>query len=79
MGLSFGQLLDDSGTVQILETLRAAVRHQVAVVDLDDGTAWWETRLLVLCAGAARQGRPNAIVFLRAFLPADPGGDGPRR
>jgi hypothetical protein len=64
LGLSFGEVLDDSGTAQILDTLRAAVRHEVAVVDLEDGTAWWETRLLVLCAGAARQERPSAIVFV---------------
>jgi hypothetical protein len=64
LGLSFGEVLDDSGTAQILDTLRAAVRHEVAVVDLEDGASWWETRLLVLCAGAARQERPRAIVFV---------------
>ncbi|MEU4157395.1 hypothetical protein [Actinoplanes sp. NPDC026670] len=61
---AFGQLLGDSGTVAIVETLRASARHEVAVVDLEDGTNWWETRLLVLCAGAVRQARPTAIVFV---------------
>ncbi len=32
-------------------------------MDLEDGHAWWETRLLVLCAGAKRLGRPSVIVF----------------
>lgn len=58
-----GVPVTDSGTTQILDTLRNAVATQVVVVDLEDGRAWWETRLLVLCAGATRRGRPEIIVF----------------
>ncbi|GIH25045.1 hypothetical protein Aph01nite_33550 [Acrocarpospora phusangensis] len=64
LGLQAGIPLADSGTGQILTTLREAVRNDVAVVDLEDGTAWWETRLLVLCSGAARLDRPRAVAFL---------------
>ncbi|WP_405976503.1 hypothetical protein OG496_55035 [Streptomyces sp. NBC_00988] len=64
MGLAPGATLNDSSTTAILDTLQEAARSEVAVIDLQDGTAWWETRLLVLCAGAVRLGRPEAIVFL---------------
>jgi hypothetical protein len=64
MGLAPGATLNDGSTAAILDTLKEAARADVAVVDLEDGTAWWETRLLVLCAGAVRLGRPQAIVFL---------------
>jgi hypothetical protein len=33
------------------------------VVSLEDGHAWWESRLLILCAGAVRLGQPQVIVF----------------
>jgi len=59
-----GRPLTDSDTSQILDVLRAAVTTDVVVVDLEDGHAWWETRLLVLVSGAARLGKPRAIVFL---------------
>jgi hypothetical protein len=59
-----GQPLIDSGTISILKTLGEAVASEVVVVDLETGQAWWETRLLVLAAGATRAGRPNAIVFV---------------
>lgn len=64
LGLQRGVPLNDSDTKQILEPLRDAIHSDVAVLDLEDGTAWWETRLLVLCAGATRVGRPAAIVFV---------------
>ncbi|GGO53682.1 hypothetical protein [Streptomyces lasiicapitis] len=64
MGLAPGVPLNDSSTAAILDTLQEAARSDVAVVDLEDGRAWWETRLLVLCAGAVRLERPKAIVFL---------------
>ena len=37
---------------------------EIAVIDLEDGQAWWETRLLVLLAGAVRLKKPDKIVFL---------------
>jgi hypothetical protein len=57
------QPVSDSGTGEILDSLRAAVDKDVAVVDLGNGREWWETRLLVLIAGAARLDRPRVIVF----------------
>lgn len=58
-----GEYVADSGTSNILETLRAATSSGVAVIDLEDGHAWWETRLLVLLAGADRIKKPDKIVF----------------
>jgi hypothetical protein len=54
----------DSDTKKILGTLRKASANDVVIVDLEDGQAWWETRLLVLLAGAVRLGKPDKIVFL---------------
>jgi hypothetical protein len=59
-----GQAVTDSGTENIVEALRGASTSDVVVVDLEDGEAWWETRMLVLLAGADRIGRPDAVVFV---------------
>lgn len=59
-----GEHVADSGTSNILDTLREATSSGVVVIDLEDGHAWWETRLLVLIAGADRLGKPDKIVFL---------------
>jgi hypothetical protein len=59
-----GTPIADSGTENIVEALRGAATSEVIVVDLEDGEAWWETRLLVLIAGAVRIGRPDAAVFV---------------
>lgn len=59
-----GQPVNDSSSSQILDALAKAAESDVVVVDLEDGRAWWETRLLVLVAGAVRRGRPQAIVFV---------------
>jgi hypothetical protein len=56
--------VNDSSSAQILDTLRDAMNREVVILDLEDGHAWWETRLLVLMAGAIRLGRPKAVVFL---------------
>jgi hypothetical protein len=56
--------LYDSDTAEILATLRDATRSKVAIIDLEQGEAWWETRLLVLLAGADRLGAPERIVFI---------------
>lgn len=55
--------VNDSSSAEILGTLQDAINHAVVVVDLRDGNSWWETRLLVLAAGAARRQQPGAIVF----------------
>jgi hypothetical protein len=59
-----GLPITDSATTQILDTLKQATANDLVVVDLEDGQAWWETRLLVLLAGAVRLGKPDKIVFL---------------
>lgn len=70
-----GETVSDTSSTQILDTLKRAANSDVVVVDLENGTAWWETRLFILAAGAARTGSPRAIVFVtseraqsRAFL-----------
>jgi len=59
-----GVPVSDSSSAQILETLREATRTAVAVIDLERGQAWWETRLFVLLAGANRLRKPDKIVFV---------------
>ena len=58
------EAVSDSSSREILDALRKAVMTEVVLVDLEDGTAWWETRLFVLAAGAARKGAPRALVFV---------------
>lgn len=59
-----GQAVSDSSTTQILDTLRHAAACEVVTIDLEDGQAWWETRLLVLLAGAVRLEKPHKVVFV---------------
>ncbi|MGY4828708.1 hypothetical protein ACVNIS_09035 [Sphaerotilaceae bacterium SBD11-9] len=59
-----GKVVTDSGTTEILDALRNTSTHDIAVIDLEDGQAWWETRLLVLLAGAQRRGKPDKVVFV---------------
>lgn len=54
----------DSSSGEISRVLADATKNEIAIVDLEDGNAWWPTRLLVLCAGAKRIGQPTAVVFL---------------
>jgi hypothetical protein len=54
----------DAGTSEILGALRQATACEVVVIDLEEGQAWWETRLLILLAGAARLGKPHKFVFV---------------
>jgi hypothetical protein len=65
IGLS-GETVSDTASTQILDTLKRAANSDVVVVDLENGTAWWETRLFILAAGGARTGSPRAIVFVTA-------------
>lgn len=48
----------------VLRALRRAHDSDVTIVDLHHGRTWWETRLFILVAGAARMGRPQAIAFV---------------
>ncbi|MFF5014765.1 hypothetical protein [Streptomyces sp. NPDC001165] len=58
-----GVSLADAGGVEAIASLRNLRGTEVVIVDLEDGHAWWETRLLLLCAGATRLGRPSVVVF----------------
>lgn len=59
-----GETVSDTSSARILDTLERAAATDVIVVDLEDGKAWWETRLLILVAGAVRVGKPRSIVFV---------------
>jgi hypothetical protein len=54
----------DSGMQSVLRTSEAAARDRLLVVDLASGQAWWESRLLMLCAVAAAGPRQGAVVFV---------------
>ncbi len=54
----------DSASNNILDGLRAATEHRVAVLDIGAGDTWWETRLFVLAAGGERLGNPELVVFI---------------
>jgi hypothetical protein len=58
-----GLPVSDSGSMEILGALKQATGSSIVTIDLEDGQAWWETRLLVLLAGAQRHGRPKTLVF----------------
>jgi len=59
-----GEPVNDSSSSKILETLHQAITTNIVIVDLEDGQAWWETRLLVLLAGAERLRKPEKVVFI---------------
>ena len=59
-----GQAVQDSLTTNILDALKQATDCEVVIIDLEDGNAWWETRLLVLLAGAVKLERPERLVFV---------------
>lgn len=59
-----GQPVSDSSTTEILDALRQATACDVVIIDLEEGQAWWETRLLVLLAGAERLKKPEKVVFV---------------
>jgi hypothetical protein len=71
LGAPPGVVLDTSGDT-IIQALRSAVTNDVVVVNLGDGHEWWDTRLLLLIAGATRLGHPRAIAFT-ATLAGRPG------
>jgi hypothetical protein len=59
-----GPVVSDTAPMDIMAALTAAIRHDIVVVDIRDGDAWWVTRLLAFAAGAVRRGAPEAIVFV---------------
>ncbi len=58
------QVITDNNSEQILGMLRKATKCEAVIIDLEKGEAWWETRLMVLLAGATRNGKPGKIVFV---------------
>jgi hypothetical protein len=64
MGIPAGVSVADSGGFQLEAAMREATKNDVLVVDLEEGAAWWETRLFALCSGARRRGQVRAIVFV---------------
>ncbi|GAA1946364.1 hypothetical protein GCM10009837_85560 [Streptomyces durmitorensis] len=56
--------LERTSLRSILRALRRAHDSEVTVVDLRQGQTWWETRLFILIAGAARRDRTQAIAFV---------------
>jgi len=63
IGIS-GQPVFDTSTTEILDALKQATACDVVIIDLEEGQAWWETRLLVLLAGAVRLKKPEIVVFV---------------
>jgi len=59
-----GPIFSDTSPMDILETLKISEEHEIIVLNLKNGKAWWVTRLLALSAGAMRQGSPSVIVFI---------------
>jgi hypothetical protein len=59
-----GESVGDTSSREILGVLKKSATTDIVVVDLKHGKAWWETRLLVLVAGAVRTGKPRSIVFV---------------
>lgn len=58
------QAVTDSSTTEIIDTLEKSTSCDVVIIDLESGQAWWETRLLVLLAGAVRLKKPDKLVFI---------------
>jgi hypothetical protein len=62
--LSSAESISDSGGMKLVEQIRRASSTEIICIDLKDGNAWWETRLLVLCAGGVGAGSSlRAVVF----------------
>jgi hypothetical protein len=61
---STGAPVNRSSLHDIVRALRQAHDSEVTVVDLRAGHTWWEKRLFILIAGAARTHRPLAIAFV---------------
>jgi hypothetical protein len=59
-----GTQITDRDRDALLQMLQSAYAHEVVEIDLEDGEAWWLSRLLILCAGAVHRSRPSALVFI---------------
>lgn len=63
LGGTPGVSVADTGGGTILQTLKPVLGSDVAVLELGEGQEWWQTRLLLLTAGATRLGYPRVLVF----------------
>ncbi|BCW72434.1 hypothetical protein [Arthrobacter sp. NicSoilB8] len=64
LGVAEGDAMAQTSLRSVLRALRTAHESEVTVVDLRRGSTWWETRLFILIAGAARRDRPLALAFI---------------
>lgn len=64
LGVAEGDAVAQTSLRSVLRALRKAHESEVTVVDLRRGSTWWETRLFILIAGAARRDRPLALAFI---------------
>jgi hypothetical protein len=64
LGTSADDAVEKTGLSSVLRALRRARDSDVTVVDLRAGHTWWESRLLILVAGAARRQRPQTLAFV---------------
>lgn len=64
LGATADDALERTSLSSVLRALRRARDSDVTVIDLRAGHTWWESRLLILVAGAARRGRPQALAFV---------------
>jgi hypothetical protein len=63
MGVA-GRLIRDTRPLQIASVLEKATANKIAQINIEDGNAWWVTRLLALAVGGVKTGSMEAIVFL---------------
>jgi hypothetical protein len=63
LGGTPGVSVADTAGATILQTLKPVLGSDVAVIELGEGQEWWQTRLLLLTAGATRLGYPRVLVF----------------
>ena len=59
-----GPIISDTSPMSLIKALKEVVHHEIAVINIKDGNAWWVTRLLALSAGGLRAGTPNIFVFI---------------
>ena len=64
LGASAGEAVERTSLSSVLRALRRARDSDVTVIDLRAGHTWWESRLLILVAGAARRERPQTLAFV---------------
>jgi hypothetical protein len=59
-----GPVVSDTAPMDIMKALSKATQRTCVVVDIQEGDAWWVTRLIAFSAGAVRRGAPEVIVFV---------------